>query len=148
MGRFHSVASEVGSAVKTGVVSGVKITIKLAKVILPVYIVMAFLKHTVLMSAASRALSPVMSVFGLPGEAAAAIVLGNAVSLYSALAAVKALQMSPEQVTIAGLMIVISHNLPSEYVVLQKMGAPAAAVTAARFVTSLVAGAVAGAVLR
>lgn len=128
--------------------SGVKTTAKLAKVIVPVYFAVVFLKHTPLMGMISGALAPVMSAFGLPGEAAAAIVLGNVVSLYSALAAVQALNMTPDQVTVVGLMVVISHNLPAEYAVLKGMGAPAGLVTAGRFIASLAAGALAGVVLR
>ena len=133
---------------RVGVLSGVKTTVKLAKVIVPVYFAVVFLKHTPLMGMISRAFAPVMSAFGLPGEAATAVVLGNVVSLYSALAAVQALHMSAQQVTVVGLMVVISHNLPSEYVVLRRMGAPAGLVTAGRFAASLVAGALAGVVLR
>lgn len=134
--------------VRAGVLSGVKTTAKLAKVIVPVYFAVVFLKHTPLMGMISGALAPAMSVFGLPGEAATAIVLGNVVSLYSALAAVQALNMTPDQVTVVGLMVVISHNLPAEHVVLKGMGAPAGLVTAGRFVASLAAGALAGVVLR
>ncbi|MGQ9524000.1 MAG: nucleoside recognition domain-containing protein [Armatimonadota bacterium] len=148
MGGIRRLAVTALDVLRSGVLSGVKTTVKLARVIVPVYFAVVLLKHTALMGMISRTLAPVMSVFGLPGEAATAIVLGNVVSLYSALAAVQALHMTPQQVTIVGLMIVVSHNLPSEYVVLRGMGAPAGLVTAARVMASLAAGAIAGAILR
>jgi hypothetical protein len=139
---------EARSVAWRGVAAGVETTFRLAKVIVPVYIIVTLLKHTVLMGALGRLLAPAMRLFGLPGEAATPLVLGNTVNIYAALAAVKALQMTPQQVTIIGLMVVISHSLPSEYAVLRRMGAAAGKVTVARVLASLVAGMLAGAILR
>lgn len=112
----------------------------LLKVMIPCYLFVAFLKQTFLMKELSHWLHPVMGCFGLPGESATALVLGNLVGIYAGLGAVSALGMSPREVTIIGVMLGLSHGLVTEGAILYKMGVPATRIILLRFVTSLLAG--------
>ena len=94
----------------------------LAKIMLPVYFIVTFLKFTPVLPAIADFFAPYMKIFGLPGGAALAIVLGNTVNLYAAIAVIASLKMSTEQVTILAIMLAISHSLPMEVTITQKMG--------------------------
>lgn len=113
----------------------------LAKVIAPIYLAVALLSYTGLVAALAKGLSPVMAIFGLPGEAAVALFTGWFLTLYGALGALKALELHSSAVTAVGLMLLICHAIPMEWAILQKMGARATRVTIIRFLTSLAAGA-------
>lgn len=94
----------------------------LVKIMLPVYFIVTFLKFTPVLPTIADFFAPYMRIFGLPGGAALAIVLGNTVNLYAAIAVIASLKMSSEQVTILAIMLAISHSLPMEVTITQKMG--------------------------
>ncbi len=123
-----------------GLQQGWRTGLDLLKVMIPCYLCIAFLKQTFLMKELSDLLRPVMGCFGLPGESATALVLGNLVGIYAGLGAVSALGMSPREVTIMGVMLGLSHGLLTEGAILYKMGTPATRILLLRFVISLLAG--------
>ncbi len=94
----------------------------LVKIMLPVYFIVTFLKFTPVLPAIADFFAPYMRIFGLPGGAALAIVLGNTVNLYAAVAVIVTLKLSSAQVTILAIMLAISHSLPMEVTITQKMG--------------------------
>ncbi|NIO74315.1 MAG: hypothetical protein GTN69_00105, partial [Armatimonadetes bacterium] len=85
-------------------------------------------------------LRPTMKIFGLPGEAAIVLLTGWFASIYAALGALNALELSSSAVTQIGLMLLICHALPMEWAVLQKMGARAARITFMRLALSVLVG--------
>jgi hypothetical protein len=112
----------------------------LAKVVVPTYFIVALLDYSGLIAVIAHALKPVMALFGLPGEASVVLLSGWFLSVYSALGAMKALQLPPQAVTILALMILICHAIPLEWAVLHKMGARAWRLTLIRFLVSIIAG--------
>jgi len=130
---FKGIVSEGGKA-------GLKAFFDLAKVILPTYFVVAALDYSGIIHLIAKILSPVMSLFGLPGEAAVVLLSGWFISIYSALGALKALALPASSVTAIALMVLICHAVPIEWVVLHKMGARAARLTLIRFLASILAG--------
>ena len=112
----------------------------LFKIMLPVYVVVTFLKFTPVLPAVADFFSPCMRIFGLPGGAALAIVLGNTVNLYVAIAVIASLKMSAEQVTIVAVMLAISHSLPMEITITQKMRTNYIAILFLRLIVSALVG--------
>jgi spore maturation protein SpmB len=90
-------------------------------IVVPVYTVVSILRETRVLAVAARACAPFMVHFGLPGEAAFTLVVGNFVNLYAALATVPDLSLSHRQVTLISLMLLISHSQLMEVPVLAKV---------------------------
>jgi spore maturation protein SpmB len=112
----------------------------LAKIVTPIYVVVAVLNYTGIVTSLARIVAPAMRIFGLPGEAAVPLFTGWFLSIYAAAGALSALHLSHEAITGVALMILLCHAIPMEWAVLQKMGARATRVTIIRFVLSLVVG--------
>jgi len=82
----------------------------LMKIIIPVYTFMYILSLTPALKIFADFLAPAMKIFGLPGESALAIILGNFINLYAAMGVIPLLKLSPHQVTTLALMLLTSHS--------------------------------------
>ncbi|MFZ5633614.1 MAG: nucleoside recognition domain-containing protein [Bacillota bacterium] len=107
---------------KRGLGKGVSVTWELTKIVVPVYVLVTFLKYTPALGYIARLCEPAMRLVGLPGEASIAVVLGLLTNLYAALGAIASLTLSSKEITIIALMLLISHSLPMETAVSQKVG--------------------------
>jgi len=112
----------------------------LAKIILPVYFVVTVLKHTGLLEYVAIIFAPAMSIFGLPGEAALALVLGNALNIYAALGVISSISLTAKQITILAVMISFSHTLFVETAVTKKIGIGVLPILATRIGLALASG--------
>ncbi|MGB9905668.1 MAG: nucleoside recognition domain-containing protein [Desulfotomaculales bacterium] len=127
---------------KRGFAKGFSTTWELTKVVLPVYVLVTFLKYTPVLGWVTGACAPVMRVFGLSGEAAVPLVLGKVLNLYAALGAIASLQLSNREITILAVMLLISHNLLVESAVSGRTGVSAPAMFFFRLLLSFACGAV------
>lgn len=109
-------------SIKEGVLKGIATTWMLAKVLVPVYFVVTILKYTPVLGYTSIVFEPVMKLFGLPGEAAIVLVLGNVINIYAAIGAISVLKLSAYQITTIALMISISHSMIVETAVIKQVG--------------------------
>jgi len=107
---------------KRGFRNGANTIFELGKVIIPIYFIVTILKYTRILDYISVAFQPLMKIFGLPGEAAVILVLGNALNLYAALGAIASITLTMKQVTIIAVMLSFSHTLPVETAVSKKIG--------------------------
>ena len=107
---------------KRGVGNALKTAFELLKIIIPVYAVVTILNHTPVIGWISRLFQPLMSLVGLPGEAALALVVAMFVNVYTAIGIIIALNMTVWQITIIGVMINFAHELIVETAVLKKTG--------------------------
>ncbi|MEO0091663.1 MAG: nucleoside recognition domain-containing protein [candidate division WOR-3 bacterium] len=82
----------------------------LFKIILPVYTLVYILSLTPVLKIFADFLRPAMKYFGLPGESALALILGNFINLYAAIGVIPLLKLSPHQVTTIALMLLTSHS--------------------------------------
>lgn len=126
--------------IKRGAKNGLETTIELAKVILPVYLIVTILKHTLILDYIANLFAPVMQVFGLPGEAALVLVLGNVLNLYAAIGAIASITLTAKQITILAIMLSFSHNLIVETAVSKKIGVSVFLVLAVRIGLAIVSG--------
>jgi hypothetical protein len=89
-------------------------------------------------------MAPLMSAFGLPGEAALVLVLGMSINIYAAIAACAGLALSAGQATTIALVLGFAHNLFVESAVLLRLTPRGPAWIALRIAAGLVAGVVFG----
>jgi len=125
---------------KTGFRRGAGVFLQLSGIMIPVYVLVAGLKQTALFDYLGGLFQPLMRYFGLPGEAALAIVTGTVVNLYAAAAVAVDLHMSVRQVTVMALILGISHSQVMETAIVGKMHGRPIIVTTLRIVFSLIGG--------
>lgn len=123
-----------------GARKGLIATGKLMLIIVPVYTGMALLKYAGILTVIADWCRPAMKYFGLPGDAALALVLGNFLNLYSAIGVMASLSMTRAQVTILALILLISHSQILESSVFFQMKTKYGILWAIRLVTALLTG--------
>lgn len=106
----------------TGLKNGISILWMLTKIIFPVTIIIKILGYTPLLTWLVELFAPVMSFFGLPGDAAFILVIGNLLSCYAGIAAIYTLELQVKQVFILAVMLSFSHDLIIESAIARKMG--------------------------
>lgn len=107
-----------------GALNGLKTTWTLGKVIFPVTLFVVLLQHTPVLPWLIRLIEPFMGIFGLSGDAAIPLVLGNFLSLYAGIAGILSLDLTVKEVFILAVMMSFSHNLFIESSVAMKVGVP------------------------
>ena len=109
----------------------------LCRIMIPVYVVMTILGRTPVLPWIANACAPLMKFWGLPGDAAMALVLGMTINIYACIAATAALGLNPVQMTVIGVIIGVSHSQILEAAILRKMGAPVSILVPLRVVAGL-----------
>lgn len=123
-----------------GLKNGFYVTWDLAKIIVPVYFAVTFLKYTPVLPWISKHMEPMMFWFGLPGEASLAIVMGYFVNIYAAIGAFLPLGLSSQQITVLAGMLLMAHSLPIETTVSKKTGIQVKSLIAIRLSLSVLMG--------
>jgi spore maturation protein SpmB len=114
-----------GNVLVVGAKKGLATFWMLMRIMIPVYIVVALLNHTPVLPAIAHFFEPFMGIWRLPGEAALAMVLGHCVNIYSAVAVIAAGKWDPVAVTVAGVVLGVSHSHIMEAAIFRQMRAPA-----------------------
>ncbi|CAM5194144.1 Spore maturation protein SpmB OS=Castellaniella defragrans OX=75697 GN=HNR28_002666 PE=4 SV=1 [Castellaniella defragrans] len=100
-----------------------------ARIMLPVMVVVYMADRLGWVRAAGEALSPVMQVLGLPPEAGIIWATTAITNIYGGMASLAALAdgmpMNVAQVSALGLMMLFAHNVPTEQSVVRRAGASA-----------------------
>ncbi|MFS0783624.1 nucleoside recognition domain-containing protein [Bacillus sp. 1P06AnD] len=105
-----------------GVQSGFYTTWLLGKIVFPVTFIVTALGFTPIMEKIVGLVAPVMKWFGLPGEAAVPLVLGNFLNLYAAIGGILSLDLTVKEVFIVAVMLSFAHNIFIETGVALKVG--------------------------
>lgn len=127
-------------AIKTGFKKGVDTTIKVGKILIPVYFIVTFIKYTPIINYISLVFKPLMEMVGLPGEAALPFAIGNIINIYAGIAAILALKLTAKEITIISVMLCFSHSLFLETAVCKKVGVSATFVVILRQILAFIAG--------
>lgn len=109
--------------IRTGIETGMRTSFQILKITVPLYVAVDLLKRTPVIEVLGGFFSPLMGLFGLPGEAAFAFIAAFLLNLYAAIAILVPLQLDAFQMTQCGLMMGIAHNLVVEGGVLRSTGA-------------------------
>ena len=123
----------IGVTVKNGLKTGLQTTWTLGKIIFPITILVYILQHTPVLPWIIELIAPLMGLFGLSGEAAIPLVLGNALNLYAGIAGILSLELTVKEVFIIAVMLSFSHNIFIETGVALKVGVKLWVVLAVRF---------------
>lgn len=137
---MNEAVPDIPTRLRTGLKGGLQTALKLCKYVVPLYVLVDLLKQTPVIEWLGTLFAPLMSLFGLPGEAAFAFVAAFLLNLYAGLAVMAPLHLTPWQVTQCGLMMGIAHNLILEGGVLRGTGAGGAALTCCRLLIAALAG--------
>lgn len=127
-------------AVKRGFNNGIVTTSELAKVVVPVYFIITFLKHTPFLMLISNFMAPLMEMVGLPGKAALPVVLGFFINIYAAIGAILPLNMSSKEITIIAAMLLMAHSLPMETAISRMTGVRTALLVLVRIILAFMLG--------
>jgi len=111
----------------------------LLKIMIPVSLAMALLQYLGWLSIVSKSIAPVFSALGLPPEAAFAYLSGYFMSVYACISAMGFLTLTAKQITILGIMVLISHNMFVETSVQKKTGSKAWRMVLLRTLSAFVA---------
>ena len=109
-GSAQPPAPGFGRTTWIGAGRGVRAFLKLFAIVGPVYTLVTVLKYTPVIRVFAQFMAPLMKHFGLPGEAALSVILGNFINLYAGLGAVTALHIDRAQLTVLSLMLLLSHS--------------------------------------
>lgn len=109
------------NVIKRGLWNGIKTLWILSKVLVPVYFIITVLSKTPILGMISKLFEPLMFLFGLPGEAAIVLVLGNTLNLYAAIGAMVSIAFSVKQLTILAVMLSFSHSLIVETAIFRRL---------------------------
>ena len=125
---------------KRGFKNGISTLIELSKILVPVYIGVELLAASGLLNILAEFFEPVMSIFGLPGEASLIIILSYFLNTYAGLGAIAAIELNTVQITTVAIMISVAHSLITETAVVKKLGVSATASIAVRVFFSILMG--------
>jgi hypothetical protein len=131
---------DIKRTLKLGFKDGLETTWELAKVIVPVYFIITFLKYTPIIDWLAGIFQPLTILIGLPGEATLPIVLANALSTYPAIPAITSFPFTIKEITIMSTVILLCHSLPIETVIARKSGAKGWLIITIRVVGAVLAG--------
>lgn len=112
----------VGAILVRGLKQGINVTWTLSKVIFPITLLISLLQFTPVLPWLINLVRPLMGLFGLSGEAAVPLVLGNSLNLYAAIGALVSFEFTVKEVFIMAVMLSFSHNLFVESSVAIKVG--------------------------
>lgn len=126
-----------------GLKAGVSTFWLLTRFMIPAYGIALVLERLGVIDVLATATAPVMSLLGLPGEAAVPLVVGYILNIYAAVGAMQALSLSATQITVLAIAMLIGHNLLIEGAVLYRAGMNGLAFGVMRAVAGLAAAAVA-----
>lgn len=107
---------------KKGFLKGIETTWTLAKIVFPITFIVSILKYTPVIDILSKMLEPIMGFFGLSGQSAIVLVLGNVLNLYAGIGAMLTMELTVKEVYILAVMLSLSHTFIVETAITTKIG--------------------------
>lgn len=128
------------NTIKKGLQNALNTYLDLVKIIIPVYILVTFLKYTGVIEIIADFFSPIMIYLGLPGEAMLALLTAYLLNMYAGLAVIASIDLGVKEITILGTMIGIAHSMIIESAVFKKINVNIFKINILRTVMSILAG--------
>lgn len=117
-----------------------KVSLMMLKVFIPLSLLTVVLRELGLISLIAPLFAPVTTLLGLPGEAAITLLAGFTNTIYAALATAAALDLTPRQITILGVVLGIAHSLFVETGILTNLRMATIRIALFRIAVGLVSG--------
>ena len=127
-------------AVKNGLINGLSTALLLFRIVLPVFVIVAFIGYTDVYLLIASKLEPAMRIFGLPGEAGVSLIVGAFSDEYAVVAAMKPFSFSQAQITVIAMFTLYFHSIPVETIISKKIGIPPLKIALFRFVMAVLTG--------
>ncbi len=102
---------ELAMPLKKGLKKSGEILLLLIKVVIPVMCFVVVLDFYGVLEPLALFFSPLMSLVGLPGEAAIALTFGFFINTFAAVGVITAMSLNATEITILAVMLGISHEL-------------------------------------
>ncbi|MCZ4695824.1 nucleoside recognition protein [Ancylomarina euxinus] len=128
--------------VKQALPVGLKTSLWLIKLTLPVSFAVLLLDYFGLLVIMAEYTSPIFQIIGLPGVAALVLITSIFTNIYSVVAVLTTLALPVRDGTILAVMCLISHGFLIETAILKKTGSSATRMLLLRLVSSFIVGAV------
>lgn len=100
--------------------NSIKTFLKVLKIILPITLLIVLLNQTPYIKYISTLLEPIMSIFGLSGNAALPLFLGMFAGVTDSTAAIIALGLPIREITIVGVMVGLCNSVIAETLIFKK----------------------------
>ncbi|MFP4033008.1 MAG: nucleoside recognition domain-containing protein [Desulfococcaceae bacterium] len=114
--------TEIRPAVARGLRKGISGFWWVLKILVPISFFTLLLDFSGLLGRMDGLLTPVMGLLSLPPAAALPLIVGLLTGIYGAVAAMAVLPLTPDQMTLIAIFLLISHGLPVETMVQAKSG--------------------------
>jgi hypothetical protein len=131
-------------AIRDGFIKGLKTGGFLLRVMIPIYLIVVFLRYTPAIPFMQGSLSPAMRIFSLPGDAAVPIVAGIFSDEYGVVAAMSGFDFTAVHITVIAMIILCFHTIPLEAAIGHQIGFNPAKYTLYRLVLAVATGVLAG----
>lgn len=128
--------------VKQALPSGIKTSIWLIKLTLPISFAVLLLDYFGLLVLMAEYTSPIFKIIGLPGVAALVLITSIFTNIYSVVAVLTTLALPVRDGTILAVMCLISHGFLIETAILKKTGSSATRMLLLRLTSSFIIGAI------
>jgi len=123
---------------RSGLTKGLSGFLWLAKILIPISLLTALLAWSGLLARLDPLVRPAMGLLGLPAAAALPLLVGLLAGVYAGLAALVVLPLSPQELTLASIFLLIAHNLIQEGVIQGQSGLSALKATLWRLAAAVV----------
>jgi hypothetical protein len=135
----RSIITRVAGAIGSGIKGALRTIWFLLRLVVPVSLAVALLDWLGVLAWISRLLAPVMSLIGLPGEAALVFISSIFLNIYSALAVASTMVLDMRSATILAIMCLTAHNVIVETAVMKKTGSSGSKMVFLRVLVAFVA---------
>ena len=106
-------------------------------IMIPVSLGVTILQYTGILDYFAWALSPLMRIISLPGEASLALIAGALINIYAGIAVMGTLGLDAWSINIIAVMMLICHNLLVESAVQSRTGVSGVTMTVFRIVAAI-----------
>ncbi|MGL5920722.1 MAG: nucleoside recognition domain-containing protein, partial [Bacteroidales bacterium] len=135
-----SISVRITACLKRAIHKSVRMTIWLAKIILPVSLLVRILDYMGILTYVAEYATPLFKAMGLSGESSIVFLSSIFLPLYAPIAIMSSLPLTMREVTILSLMCLTSHNLPVESAIQKKTGSSFFRIAFFRIIMALVMG--------
>jgi hypothetical protein len=136
------ITGSIGERVRQGFFSGLRkgwgAFLWMAKILLPVSLVVALLQWSGWLYKVDFVLNPVMNLLNLPSEAAFPILSGLFINIYATIAILTVVPFSMGQMTLIAVFTLIAHNIITEAIIQHNSGMNGLKITLIRLLVAIV----------
>jgi hypothetical protein len=138
-GQRMSIAARAAKAIGAGFAGAFRAIWSLARVVLPVTLIVVLCDWSGALSWIDRLMAPLMGLLGLPGRSSLVFIASVLFNIYGAIAAALFMNLDLKSATILAIMCLAAHDLVSETAAVKKTGSSGTRMAALRIGMAIVA---------